>query len=192
MDKETRAVKLEAGEFRFAEGEKRTLEGYAAVFGAVANLGQFDEIIEPGAFTRSLAGGADVRALIDHDPGRIIGRTKSGTLTLEENDHGLWATVELPETREANDLATLVDRGDLDGMSFGFRTVKDRWETREGRNVRYLEDVDIFDISIVSFPAYDATEVALRSLENIQAAGDAEIMRRRYQLMMINNWRMVQ
>ena len=187
---EKRALTLTAGEFRFEGDDKRTLQGYAAVFDSPTSLGQFDEVIEPGAFTRTLGEGADVRALIDHDPGRVIGRTKSGTLMLEETDRGLWASIQLPDTQEATDLATLVDRGDLDGMSFGFRTVTDKWETEGGRNVRHLQDVDLFDVSVVAYPAYPDTDLALRSLATIQATGDdAEDMRRRYRLLRLNNWR---
>ena len=129
-----------------------------------------------------------MRALIDHDPGRVIGRTKSGTLALEETDRGLWAQVDLPDTQEARDLASLIDRGDLDGMSFGFTTRSDRWETQEGRNVRYLEDVDIFDVSVVAYPAYADTEVAVRSLTSFRADRASDTAARRYRLMKINNW----
>ena len=152
---EKRAIGFEQAEVRFNEGDKRTLEGYASVFDTPTDLGNFQEVIEAGAFTR---------ALVEHDPARIIGRTKNNTLELREDQKGLFTRIELPDTSIGRDLAALVERGDIDAMSFGFTVRSDRWERTEGRNVRYIEDVDLYDISAVSFPAYADTTVALRSM----------------------------
>lgn len=161
---EKRAIGFEQAEVRFNEGDKRTLEGYASVFDTPTDLGSFQEVIEAGAFTRALNEQQDVRALVDHDPARVIGRTKNNTLELREDNRGLFSRIELPDTTEGRDIATLVQRGDLDAMSFGFTVRSDRWERNEGRNVRYIEDVDLFDVSVVAFPAYADTTVALRSM----------------------------
>tara|TARA_R100000655_G_scaffold78574_1_gene117993 strand:- start:772 stop:1344 length:573 start_codon:yes stop_codon:yes gene_type:complete len=164
MDREKRHINISASELRFADGEKRTLEGYASVFNSPIDLGRFDEVIERGAFARSINEKHDVRALVDHDTGRVVGRTKNGTLELREDNHGLFTRISLPDTQEGRDLATLIGRGDLDGMSFGFTVESERWEKEEKRSTRYIEDVNLFEVSVVAFPAYESTEVALRSM----------------------------
>ena len=161
---EQRAINFEAAEFRFDEDNNSILEGYASVFNSKTNLGRFDEIIEPGAFTRALSEEQDVRALIDHDSGRIIGRSKNGTLELREDSKGLHSRITLPDTQDGRDLSTLIERGDLDAMSFGFTVKGDRWEKNEGRNTRHISDVDLYDVSVCCYPAYADTSVALRSM----------------------------
>jgi hypothetical protein len=161
---EQRAIDFKAAEFRFADDDKKVLEGYASVFNKKTDLGRFDEVIEPGAFTRALAEDQDVRALIDHDSGRIIGRTKNGTLELREDAKGLHSRITLPDTQDGRDLATLIELGTLDAMSFGFSVKGDRWEKQEGRNTRHISDVDLYDVSVVAYPAYSDTSVALRSM----------------------------
>jgi uncharacterized protein len=173
---EQRAINFEAAEFRFADDDKKVLEGYASVFNSKTDLGRFDEVIEPGAFSRALSEDQDVRALIDHDSGRIIGRTKNGTLELREDAKGLHSRITLPDTQEGRDLATLIDLGTLDAMSFGFIVKGDRWEKQEGRNTRHISDVDLFDVSVVAFPAYADSSVALRSMPDDEP-GDNRRMR---------------
>ena len=186
---EKRAIGFEQAEVRFSEGDKRTLEGYASVFDTPTDLGNFQEVIEAGAFTRALDEGQDVRALVDHDPARVIGRTKNNTLELREDKRGLFTRIELPDTSVGRDLAILVERGDLDAMSFGFTVRSDRWERTEGRNVRYIEDVDLFDVSVVAFPAYADTTVALRSMPEDKPD---DIRRRRLNIRLLdlrkNSW----
>jgi uncharacterized protein len=139
--------------------------GYAAVFDSLSeDLGGFRERVRVGAFTRSLRDGADVRALIDHKPSEILGRTKAHTLTLRPTARGLLAYIDPPNTTRARDLMESIRRGDIDGMSFGFKTVGDEWHTEDGVEIRDLCDVDLFDVSVVTFPAYPSTEVGLRSL----------------------------
>ncbi len=185
MSKENRATQFEAGEIRLADGgEKRTLEGYASVFNTATDLGRFDEVIMPGTFARAINEDHDVRALIDHDPGRVIGRTKNQTLELREDGKGLWTKITLPDTQEGRDLATLIGRGDLDAMSFGFTVQSDKWEKVEGRNTRFISDVDLFDVSVVAYPAYADATVALRSMPEDKPVGDN--CRLRFNLMLKN------
>lgn len=149
---------LQNCELRTAGNHK--LVGYAAVFNQLSEpLGNFRELIRPGAFTRTLQAGADVRALVDHDPSRIIGRTKSGTLQLREDNRGLLANIDLPDTSVGHDLYESVKRGDLSSMSFGFRSIEDTWPTRDRRE---LIQCDLLDVSVVTFPAYPQTEVQVR------------------------------
>tara|TARA_Y100000310_G_scaffold201380_1_gene201457 strand:- start:3 stop:728 length:726 start_codon:yes stop_codon:yes gene_type:complete len=166
-DHETRAVrglKLSM-ENRDAEGDLPTITGYAAVYGKPSVPLPFREVIRAGAFDRNLEDGQDVRALIDHDPGRIIGRSKPGTLKMTSDDHGLKVAIDPPNTAEGRGVVESIRRGDLDGMSFGFRTVTDEWRMEDGEEVRDLIDVDLFDVSVVAFPAYPDTSVGARSLE---------------------------
>jgi hypothetical protein len=146
-------------EIRALAGQRR-LEGYAATFGSEARLGEIVETIEPGAFRASLT--RDILALMDHDPGRVLGRTKSGTLRLSEDSRGLAFSLDLPETQAGRDILALAERDDLGGMSFGFLVPEggDRWRGNE----RYLKAIDLREISVVSaFPAYPDTTIALRS-----------------------------
>lgn len=154
-------------------GDGPTIAGYAAVFGSAADIGgQFREIIAPGAFQGAIAG--DVRALIDHDSGRVIGRTTAGTLRLIEDDVGLAVEIDLPDTQDGRDLATLIARGDISGMSFGFIVTRQLWDETGDIPVRTIQAVDLREVSAVAFPAYDDTSLALRSLESARtAAGQA-------------------
>lgn len=137
------------------------LRGYAAVFNQLSDpLTGLREKIRPGAFKRSVQLGADVRALVDHNPAMIIGRTRAGTLRLHEDAHGLLTEIDLPPTTVGRDLYESVRRGDVSAMSFGFRVVKDVWPER---NLRELVDVELFDVSVVTFPAYPQTTVDVRN-----------------------------
>ena len=138
----------------------RRLEGYAATFGAEARIADFTETIAAGAFAASLAERADILALVDHDPGRVLARTKSGTLRLAEDSRGLAFDLDLPATSAGNDVLALAERGDLGGASFAFTVRRDRWDGER----RTLESVDLHEVSIVqSWPAYPSTIVQARS-----------------------------
>lgn len=140
----------------------RRLEGYAATFGTSARIADFTEVIAPGAFKAGLARRDDVLALVDHDPRRLLGRTRSGTLKLSEDSRGLEFSVDVPDTQLGRDIVAMVERQDVGGMSFAFN-VEPRGEAWEGRN-RTLLSVKLVDVSVVqSFPAYDQTSVAARS-----------------------------
>lgn len=147
-----------------AAADGRQLVGYAARFNEPAQIGgRFTETVAPGAFRASLARpGADVLALVDHDPTRILGRTGSGTLRLAEDAQGLRFEIDLPDTTEGRDVLALAERRDLGGMSFGFRVVAEDWPSPSRR---VLRAVNLAEISIVSsFPAYAGTTVSARSL----------------------------
>jgi Escherichia/Staphylococcus phage prohead protease len=153
-------------EFR-ANGRK--LEGYAATFGAEAKLPGFTEVLSPGAFAASLRSGADVLALVDHDPKAVLARTRSGTLRLSEDSKGLAFSLDVPDTRPGNDVLALAQRGDLGGMSFGFTVPKDG-ETWRGTR-RKLRAVNLLEISVVSaWPAYAGTSVIARARPPLRLA----------------------
>jgi len=143
----------------------RHIAGYAAIFNAMSDdLGWFREKIEPGAFAESIQID-DIRALWNHNSNYVLGRNKSGTLTLSEDAHGLKIDILPPDTQWARDLMVSIDRGDVTQMSFGFETLSDRWETVDKQEIRTLVKVRLIDVSPVTFPAYPNTEVGLRSLE---------------------------
>lgn len=162
-ERETRAL-TQAPELRATDGAK-TAAGYAALFNSRTQIGDwFEEVIAPGAFADAIAG--DVRALIDHDTGRVIGRSTAGTLRLSEDDKGLFVEIDLPDTTDGRDLAVQLERGDITGMSFGFRVTKEEWDQTGEIPVRTIKGVELFEVSAVAFPAYADTEIALRSLEH--------------------------
>jgi HK97 family phage prohead protease len=149
------------GAAAFAVAPGRKLTGYAAVFGQETRVAGFTEVIFPGAFTGALSG-RDVLCLIDHDPGRLLARTKSGTLRLEEDAKGLRFELDVPDTQEGRDILTLAERGDLGGMSFGFTVAKGGEQWRGQR--RELRAVTLHEISVVhSWPAYTGTSVEPRA-----------------------------
>jgi len=139
--------------------------GYAAVFNKMSvDFGGWREKIAPGAFTNTIEVD-DIRALIDHDSGKILGRNTARTLILEENSKGLKVTITPPDTNAGRDIITSIERGDVTGMSFGFKTVTDEWNTKDEEEIRTLKEVKLFDVSPVTFPAYPDTTVGTRSFE---------------------------
>lgn len=173
MTIERRSFKLD--ELRATENGKIT--GHAAVFNAMSEeMFGFREQIKPGAFARAIKEKQDVRALWNHDSNHVLGRTKSGTLQLREDERGLLVDIDFPDTQMARDLRESIKRGDVDQMSFSFRTVKDSWEYRQdGTIIRTLEDVDLFDVSPVTYPAYPDTDVSARSIPDEVKAKVAEL-----------------
>jgi len=156
---------VRAVEHRADGNGKMTVSGYAAVFGEVADIsGWFHEVVARGAFTNTLRT-ADVRAYFDHDTGRVLGRLSSGTLRCEEDDKGLRVEIDLPDTTDGRDVKTLVERGDVSGMSFRFEAVRQEWDETVDPPKRTLLEVRLGEVSIVSEPAYDGTSVAMRSLD---------------------------
>jgi HK97 family phage prohead protease len=171
--KEIRTFSL-ALEKREDASENRVLEGHAAVFNSRSgDLGGFVEVIQEGAFTDAIETGQDVRMLVGHDPDKIVARTKSGTLSLSEDDIGLHIRGDVAKTSVGNDLLVSVNRGDIDQMSFAFSVADDgvRWDFDREPAVRYITKADLFDVSPVTYPAYDATDisVAKRSMEQAKA-----------------------
>lgn len=161
-----------------ATDNKRTLVGYAAVFNSDTTIGDyFVERIAPGAFSTAVNG--DVLALVAHDYARVIGRTKSKTLRLSEDDHGLKVEIDVPNTSDGNDLWELVERGDVTGMSFGFRATKQEWDDTGDIPKRTILEAELFEVTATAIPAYPDTTLAARSLESARkeaetARADAE------------------
>lgn len=168
---------FEAG-FEVRESENgMTFYGYAAKFNSRSeNLGGFYEVIEPGAFGRSLKSRNDVKLLVNHDTGRVLASSRSKTLRLYEDSVGLRVEADLPNTTDGRDMAELLKRGDLSSMSFGFNVIKDAWNS-EG-DMRTLKSVRLFEVSIVAFPAYQATEASVRGLDKVaqRAQVDADAL----------------
>jgi Escherichia/Staphylococcus phage prohead protease len=157
------------------EGAIRRLSGHAALFNSLSeDLGGFKEQIAPGAFAGVLKD--DVRALWNHDPNFVLGRTKSGTMRMREDKTGLAVEIDLPNTHMADDLLELIDRGDVSQMSFAFTVAPDgdTWsKDADGGQVRTILKLGhLYDASPVTYPAYPATDVsvALRSLEQARLA----------------------
>ena len=179
---------VHASECRARRGEKGVaVDGYAAKFNVVSDdLGGFREVIRPGAFSRAISEKQDVVFLWMHDRATVMARTSSGTLTLSEDGVGLRFEAVLADTSSGRDLATLIERGDVSSMSFGFRARKDEWDFKPALALRTLIDVDMYDVSAVDVGAYPQTELALRSMEAARAAADwparIDLMRRRLRL----------
>lgn len=154
-----------------SEGDRNTVVGYAAVYNSMSeDLGGFREMILPGAFRSVLSRDPDVRALVNHDTGRVLGRTSAGTLTLNEDETGLAFSLDLPPTPEGRAIYTSIERRDITGTSFAFMVnPEDTYVYFEGmeliREIRNISQLP--EISIVTFPAYQATEVSPRSRDHI-------------------------
>lgn len=154
-------------ETRADDAGKTTIAGYAARFESlsVSFGGWFKEKIRAGAFAESLKKN-NVRALWNHNMDMVLGSTKAGTLRLKEDDKGLRFELDLPDTQAGKDAAISIKRGDVDGVSFGFRILKQEWDEKDPKNVvRTLVEVDLREISPTAFPAYPSTSVKVRSVE---------------------------
>lgn len=152
-------------QFEERDGKPPVLRGHAAVFNSFSEDMGFRELIRPGAFAGTLAKNPDVRLLINHD-GLPLARTTAGTLRLREDKRGLHFEAELDQKDpDVQRIAPKVRRGDLSNMSFAFRTIKDHWRTEGGDEIRELHELDLHDgdVSVVTYPAYKAADVALRS-----------------------------
>lgn len=161
------------------DGDDLYIEGYFAVFNSPYALWEgAEEIVKPGAFADTLSG--DIRCLIDHDTRLVLGRTTVGTLTLREDERGLWGRVKINrDDVDAMNLYARVQRGDVDQCSFGFNIDKESFVDLGGGNCRWeIERVTLFEVSVVTFPAYEETAVKARH------ADLAEIQRRK-----LETWR---
>ena len=158
---ERRTFTVRDVEARQADDGTMRLSGYAAVFNDSSVPLPFKESIAPGAFRKTLSETPDVRLLVNHE-GLPLARTKNGTLTLTEDERGLYFHAELADTQEARDIHTLIARGDVDQMSFAFRVIRQKWS--EDRSRRVLTEVSLSDgdVSVVTFPAYPTTTVEAR------------------------------
>lgn len=152
-------------EVRQHKGKPR-LEGLAVPYESTSEDIGFRETIARGAFSKHLRSKPDVKAYIEHNAEAIIGRTKSGTLELEERDDGVHVKISPPDSARGNDLVESVKRGDLSAMSFGFKVIDDEWSTRDGESHRTVNEAELLETSIVSSPSYPETTIALRSLDD--------------------------
>lgn len=158
--------------------EPPTWNGYAAKFNSRSlplGLLGFREQIDPHAFDETLAAAPDVRFTFNHDPNKVFGRTKSGTLKLAVDDTGLRFECNPPENHTAKGLTESIERGDISQCSFAFRVLDDDWsEDSDGDLLRTLKKVSLHDgdVAAVTYPAYPNTEIDCRALEAIEAIGE--------------------
>ena len=146
------------------DGEDLKIEGYFAVFDSVYEIAPgMSESIAPGAFTKTLSG--DIRALTNHDTTLVLGRTKAHTLELREDSHGLWGSIKINRNdADAMNLYERVKRGDVDQCSFGFNIRSEDTDIREDGSVHWtLREVDLFEVSACTFPAYEETSISARN-----------------------------
>lgn len=167
---ETREVQVVDLELReSANGAGMTFRGYAAVFNSDSQPLPFIEQISPGAFARTLGNRRNnVKMFVNHDDTMLLATTRAGTLRLTEDGRGLIAEADLPETTYGRDLSTLMQRKDVDSMSFGFSVPQggDAWSGDGGR--RTLNEVRLHEVSIVTgFPAYEATTASVRKVQHL-------------------------
>jgi hypothetical protein len=155
-------------ELRADEGQPTKLAGYAAVFNEETVIGDwFREVILPGAFAAAITRD-DVRAAFNHEPNLVLGRTKAGTLRLREDDKGLVYEVDPPDTSYARDLMVSVARGDVSQSSFMFDVTGEAWDYPEAKSgqlpLRKITGVKLYDVSPVTYPAYEGTSVSARAM----------------------------
>lgn len=162
-----RRMRTVATEFHTREdGEAPAIEGYFSVFNSNYEIGPgMSESVAPGAFANSLAN--DVRALTNHDTTLVLGRTKAHTLELREDSHGLWGHIDInPKDADAMNLYQRVKRGDVDQCSFGFDIRSEDTDIREDGSVHWtIKDVELYEVSCCTFPAYETTTISARSAQ---------------------------
>jgi len=163
-----RERRVQAGVHLRASNENQ-LTGHAALFNVRTNIDWFEEIVKPGAFRRAIKEKQDVRCLLNHDSNLILGRTRNGTLQLQEDEKGLKFSCDLPATQLARDLRVSIGRRDIDQCSFSFVVREQTWTEEKNRDgltihIRSIEDVDLLDVSPVTFPSYEQTSCSVRSL----------------------------
>ncbi len=176
--REVRCIQAKQCELRAHEEDGRSvIDGYAARFNVLSEDLFFGrEKIREGAFKRSLNNnGNEVVALWGHLEEYPLARRSAGNLEVSEDENGLKAEIHPDDTSYARDLITSIDSGTVQHMSFGFRTIEDAWETVDGEMVRELIEVQLFDVSPVTTPAYPQTDVAVRSLLHHEGAEDRDI-----------------
>jgi len=166
-------------EVRSMDGGKKKIKGYALKWSQRYNMGWFTEEIHRDALKGADLG--DVRALFNHDPNAVLGRTTAGTLRLSEDETGLSYEIDLPDTQLGRDLAASIERGDISQSSWGFtlrvddNSTGDEWQRDGGKDHRVIKSVrQVWDVSPVTFPANPNTDVARRSLDAIQAEQEAK------------------
>jgi len=149
-----------------ASSDGMSFTGYAAVFDSPSEPLPFTEVIKGGAFQRSLKSRNEIKLFMNHNTDVVLGSSRAGTLRLSEDSRGLLAEADLPDTTAGRDLSVLMQRGDVNSMSFGFSVPPrgDRWS--DDGSTRELHQIRLHEVSIVTgFPAYQATTASVRSLD---------------------------
>lgn len=163
-ERQQRQVRCVAQQFQTrAANDDLFIEGYFSVFNSEYPLWEgASEIVKPGAFNNSVSG--DVRALINHDSSLVLGRTKAGTLTLRQDERGLWGSIRINrDDVDAMNLYARVQRGDVDQCSFGFDILDEETEFRENGEIHWtIKKVKLYEVSVCTFPAYTETSVSAR------------------------------
>lgn len=164
------------------QSDKKVIEGYFSVFNSETELfpGAYEEIA-PGAFDNTLSN--DIRALINHDTAYVLGRNKSNTLDLKVDSRGLWGSIEINENdSDAVNLYERVKRGDVDSCSFGFNILKEDTDYRDDGSIKWtIREIDLHEVSIVTFPAYDDTSVQAR-MKQAEKLQQRSIEKRKHEL----------
>lgn len=167
MSRNNRQLRTISSEFNTRDdGGNLSIEGYFAVFGSVYEIAPgMSESIAPEAFDKTLSG--DIRALINHDTTLVLGRTKAGTLNLRTDNRGLWGHIDVnPNDSDAMNLYERVKRGDVDQCSFGFDIIDEETEFHEDGSVHWtIKEVELYEVSPCTFPAYEETSIAARAKE---------------------------
>ena len=168
MERDKRQLRTVTTQFETRDdGDTPHISGYFAVFDTNYEIAPgMSESIAPGAFSRTLPGG-DIRALINHDTTLVLGRTKAGTLELREDARGLWGDIAInPKDGDAMNLYERVKRGDVDQCSFGFEIVSEETDFRPDGSVHWtITEVNLFEVSACTFPAYEATSISARTAQ---------------------------
>lgn len=179
-EKEIRKVSIENIETRSIDGEQPVIEGYINKFNERSQKlrsgrDEFYEYVDPKAFDKSLNGERNIYALYNHDSSKILGSTRSGSLSLEADNIGLRFSLQ-PNTKVsyANDVLELIRSGDLSGASFGFSVNEDEWKDENGEFKRTLKDVTLYEVTLTGFPAYESSEVHSRSFDEFKAEKEEE------------------
>ena len=150
------------------DGEPKVIKGYFAKYGQIIKRKNHYEEIGRNAFKNIKE--SDVRALLNHDDNFVLGRNKNSTLELRTDDVGLYGTIKLNENdNQAMDIHARVERGDIDQCSFGFRRIKDTCVPYKGLKKYILEEVDVREVSVVTFPAYRDTHISTRDEQDEQS-----------------------
>ena len=166
-DKMGRQVRAALTEFQTREEEEKPhISGYFSVFNSLYEIGPgMTESVDRHAFDKTLGG--DIRALTNHDSTQVLGRTKAHTLELRVDEHGLWGDVMInPNDQDAMNLYERVRRGDVDQCSFGFNIVSEETEFRDDGSIHWrITEVELFEVSVCTFPAYEETNVSAREAQ---------------------------
>jgi len=163
---------------RAGDPDKKTIVGYASVYYDGTPESEYQlwdqccERILPGTFTRAIAED-DCRGLFNHDPNQVLGRTSAKTCRLFDDSKGLRYEIDPPDTQAGRDVITLLARGDVNGSSFSFQVTDQVWRTEDGIDIREIRGVKLYDVSPVTFPAYESTTAGVREDLHVAEARQA-------------------